>query len=604
MTRRKTVDKGSLTSSKSPTGERITAPGIMPGSSYLACFISLVVLVVYLPTLSNDFVNWDDYIYVVDNVRIRSLNPAFFSWAFTDLSAGFWHPLTWVSLAVDYAFWGLNPLGFHLSAILLHAANTFLVTALALRFFDLQQGSTAPSWLRSAAENHGILIAAGLTGLLFGLHPLHVESVAWVSERKDLLCALFFLLSIRSYLDYVNVQRDQGGSRLFWLNSRYLLSLILFVCALASKTMAVSLPLVLLILDWYPLGRIRSLNDATVRVMEKIPFLAASLGIAVVSIVAQKSLGALSMMATTPLWSRVLVAFRAQAAYLVMMIFPTHLIPIYPYPRVISLLSVEYATAIVVFLAITAGCIRSAGKQSVWLAAWSYYVITLFPTLGIVQVGVHSMADRFTYLPSIGLFLLIGLGAAWLWGWAKSRKAAQRIIAVSALVLVFALSFLTLHQISVWRTSADLWNHVIGSGTYNPMAYNSRGHMYKDRGDYDRAIADYGVAIAQEPAQAEYLVNRGVAYAEKGDFQRALIDLDQAITLNPKEYMAYNNRANVWYLRGDYDRAIEEFTRAIVLKPLEPLAIQNRGAVFEKKGEMDRAVSDFREADRLVGRGR
>ncbi len=602
MTRRKTVDKGSPTSSKSPIGKLTTATGIMPGFNYLAGFIALAVLVVYLPTLRNDFVNWDDYIYVVDNVRIRSLNPAFFSWAFTDLSAGFWHPLTWISYAVDYALWGLNPLGYHLQAILLHAGNTFLVTRLVIRILDSQKGAATAYWLRPLPEGRGILIAAGITGLLFGLHPLHVESVAWVSERKDLLCALFFLLSIRSYLDYV--QRDEGDAGSFRLNGRYLLSLMLFVCALASKTMAVSLPLVLLILDWYPLGRIRSLNDATVRVMEKIPFLAASLGIAVISIVAQKSLGALSMMATTPLWSRLLVAFRALAAYLVMMLFPVHLIPIYPYPRVISLLSAEYATAIVVFLAITAGCIRSARKQPVWLAAWSYYLVTLFPTLGIVQVGVHSMADRYTYLPSIGLFLLTGLGAAWLWGGAKSRKAPQRIITVSALVLVVVLSFLTLHQISVWRTSAELWNHVIGSGTYNPMAYNSRGHMYKDRGDFDRAIADYGVAIAQEPAQAEYLVNRGVAYAEKGDFQRALVDLDRAIALNPKEYMAYNNRANVWYRRGDYDRAIEEFTRAIVLNPLEPLAIQNRGAVFEKKGDLERAASDFREADRLVGRGR
>jgi len=564
----------------------------------LAGVVALITLVIYLPTLRNDFVSLDDYGYVLDNLHIRSLGPAFFQWAFTDLSAGFWHPVTWISYAVDYAIWGLNPLGYHFSAILIHALNTFLVCRLSAGLlYAARQAGSCPVCL----DKQRILIAAGATALLFGLHPLHVESVAWISERKDLVCAFFFLLSLIAYLRYSATSGSKISgetSSKFYLNRHYLLSLAFFILALAGKTMAVSLPIVLLILDWYPLERIRSRNHFTLALLEKIPFISASLIISITSIIAQKSIGAMALMDSKPLATRLLVAFKALTVYLWKMVLPLHLIPYYPYPRSVSLLTPEHGLPILVFAGITAAAILLARKEPAWLAAWGIYLVILLPTLGIVQVGVHSMGDRFTYLPSLAPFLLAGVGAARIWtpptSQGHSACVPKQIATVVAITLVCALIYATLKQISVWNNSMVLWNYVIErGGEFNPLAYNSRGHVYRDRGEFDKAISDYSVAMTQEPAQAEYLVSRGVAFCEKGDLERAMTDLNRAIALSPKEYLAYNNRGSVWYRKGENERAIEDFTRAIALKPSEHLAYRNRGVVYEKKGALDNAISDY-----------
>jgi Tfp pilus assembly protein PilF len=447
---------------------------------------------------------------------------------------------------------------------------------------------------RTCPEGHGIYIVAGIVALLFGLHPLHVESVAWISERKDLLCACFFLLSAISYLHY-SATLVAGKGVTFYQNRNYLLSLLFFILALASKTMAVSLPIVLLILDWYPLGRIRTLKHSAAVFLEKLPYISASLIIAITSIIAQQSIGAMALMSVKPLSTRILVACKALVLYLWKMVVPLHLIPYYPYPQNVSLLSAEFALPVLLVGGMTAAAVLLTRHKPLWGAVWGVYLIILLPTLGIVQVGVHSMGDRFTYLPSLAPFLLVGLGAykilarVTVINW--SVKAAA---ATLACVCCCFLIYLTLQQISVWNNSMNLWNYVIKAGTpFNPLAYNNRGHVFRDRGEFDKAIADYTVAITQEPGQAEYLVSRGVAFCENGDLERAMADLNGAIVLNPKEYLAYNNRGNVWYRKGELERAIEDFNRAISLKPFDPLAYQNRGALFEKKGDIDRAIGDY-----------
>jgi len=562
-----------------------------------ASIVALLTFAVYLPTLRNDFVSLDDYGYVVDNLHIRNLGTTFFKWALTDLSAGFWHPVTWISYAVDYAIWGLNPLGYHLTAIFLHAFNTFLVFRLVIGLLGAARQNSA---LTYCPDELRALYVSGITALLFGLHPLHVESVAWISERKDLLCASFFLLSVIMYLHYTPTPVSKRAEK-FYQNRYYLLSLLFFILALASKTMAVSLPIVLLILDRYPLGRLHSLKNSAVVLLEKLPFIAASLFIAITSIVAQQSIGAMALMSVKPLPTRILVACKAVVLYLWKMVVPLHLIPYYPYPQDVALLTVEYALPVLFVGGTTVAVILMARQKPLWVTIWGVYLIILLPTLGIVQVGVHSMGDRFTYLPSLAPFLLTGLGALRIWAWAIQTNWLVKTAAVTfACLCSFGLIYLTLQQISVWKNSMDLWNYVVEAGTpFNPLAYNNRGHVYRDRGEFDKAISDYSVAITQEPAQAEYLVSRGVAYCEKGDLERAMTDLDRAIVLSPKEYLAFNNRGNVWFRRGELERAIEDFNRAISLKPTEHLAYQNRGALFEKKGDIDRALSDYRAAGNL-----
>src|SRR5208283_3314559 len=306
-----------------------------PRSKYfVAGFVSLLTFLVYLACLNNEFVMWDDNQYVYENPHLHPLNPAFFKWAFSDFYAANWHPLTWVSHALDYAVWGLNPLGHHLTSNILHAVNTFIVVILVAKLLE--------AWHPSRQQNpsphlshEGSYIVIALTGLLFGLHPLHVESVAWVSERKDLLCATFFLLSTLAYTKYVS---SGGGLR---NKQYYILVLFLFALALLSKPMAVSLPAVLLILDWHPFNRISSMKSLLSAFLEKLPLIALSLVSSVLTVLAQKAGEAIQTFEIIPLASRVLVASQSLLSYLWKMVLPMNLIPYYPYPQHISLFSAK-----------------------------------------------------------------------------------------------------------------------------------------------------------------------------------------------------------------------------------------------------------------------
>ena len=397
----------------------------------VAGFVSLLTFLVYLSCLHNKFVLWDDNRYVYENPHIHPLNLAFFKWAFFDFYEANWHPLTWVSHALDYAVWGLNPMGHHLTNNILHAVNTFIVVILVAKLLEAWRPSRQQNPPLRPSEKGSYLIIAAVTGLLFGLHPLHVESVAWVSERKDLLCAMFFLLSILAYT-----------------NKHYILVLFLFALALLSKPMAVSLPAVLLILDWHPFNRISSMKSFLSALLEKLPLIALSLISSVLTVLAQKAGGALRTFDVIPLSVRVLVATESLMSYLWKMILPMNLTPYYPYPKNISLLSEECLLSVILVFGITAACIVMAKKQKLWLAVWGYYVITLLPVIGIVQVGIQAMADRYTYLPSLGPFLITGLGVAWVF---------KKTEALKARMLGIVLWFFYLHQCHILQSNKQVF---------------------------------------------------------------------------------------------------------------------------------------------------
>jgi hypothetical protein len=425
---------------------------------FLAAAIALITITIYLSCLQNDFVEWDDDAYVFENPHIRSLNGAFFKWALFAFYESNWHPLTWLSHAVDYAIWGLNPLGHHLTNIALHAINTFLVVFLVIRLLEARKERTIRKGPPSFLNERAILIAAGTTGLLFGLHPIHVESVAWVAERKDLLCGLFFLLGLIAYTNYAGEAGDEPPSKNRaspFFDNHYLGTLGLFILALLSKPMAVSLPAVLLILDWYPFNRIRSGRMYWAACVEKLPFFALSLASSVVTVLAQRAEGSMTLTDVVPLSTRLLVAAKSLTAYLGNMALPLDLAPFYPYPKSASILSVEYLLPLVLAAAITVAAVIMARKQALLPAAWSYYVVTLLPVLGIIQVGGQEMADRYTYLPSLGPFVLVGTGAAWAWehGQALLRWGAVTrgaCLFTAALALGF-LSYATVVQTGIWR---------------------------------------------------------------------------------------------------------------------------------------------------------
>ena len=572
---------------------------------YLAGFVAVITFAVYLAALQNDFIaEWDDGEYVLNNPYIRSINLAFLRWAFFDFHASNWHPLTWISHAIDYAVWGANPLGHHLTSVILHAINVFLVVVLIMRLQESATGTRPGGQGTSALDEHGMLITAGVTGLLFGLHPVHVESVAWIAERKDLLCALFFLLSIIGYAKYVTAIGNESTDhavRTCFVKKGYLFSLGFFILALMSKPMAVSLPAVLLILDWYPFGRLRSVKTARTLLVEKLPFITCSLISSVLTILAQRGGGAIVEMQTIPLSSRLLVAAQSLLMYLRKMAVPRDLIPYYPYPKDISLLSVDFLLAFALVIGITVFCIIIAKRHQLGLAAWGYYAVTLLPVIGIVQVGHQSMADRYTYLPSLTPFLMVGsliaLIAQYLRKLKKWALIWKNVCAVVAIFAVFALSYLTYKQIGIWRNSLSLWSYVIEKESAEvPIAYLHRGLAFDKQGQFENAIKDYNMAIALNSSYYQAYNNRGVVLEKIGQFENAIKDYNMAIILNPSNYEAYDNLGVLYGNAGLIDKAIENFDKSLAINQNYYNAYNNRGLLYFSLGRYDRALNDFNKA--------
>ena len=585
---------------------------------YLAGSVALATLLVYLPALLNAFVDWDDDVYIFANPYLKAPAFDFVKWAFSTIRAGSWHPLTWISYSLDYAVWGLNPLGYHLTNIILHAVNTFVVVLLAVKLLDAFKERSITNEQSPFLNERAILIAAGTAGLLFGLHPVHVESVAWIGERKDLLCALFFLLSIVMYTKYVSSRRsairgqesvvrgrasggntqEGSGQKNFLSNKYYLVALVFFILALLSKPMAVSLPIVLLLLDWFPFNRIRSGRTLWTACVEKLPFFALGLAASIVTLLAQRTEGAMTLMEVVPLSTRLLVAAEALIAYLWKMIAPVHLVPYYPYPQGVSFLSLEYLSAIALVIGITAACVVPAKKQKLWLTAWGYYAVTLIPVLGIVQVGGQSMADRYAYLPSLGPFFIIGLAVAWVWGTVNALQRPGLVVkAACGAAAVFAfvsLSYATLEQISIWKNSVTLWSYVIEKEPDRvPMAYAYRGVAFEREGRFDKAIEDYERAIALNPFYYTAYNNMGVLLGKMSLSARAIEYFNKAIALSPDYIDAYYNRGITYALIDQLGRALEDFNKAILLNPDDATAYVERGNLHLRMGNRDLAIADF-----------
>lgn len=559
-----------------------------------AIIIALITFVLYLPTLKNGFVNWDDYPYILDNIPIRHLDWAFFRWAFSDTGvAMYWHPLTWISHAVDYALWGRNPAGHHGTSILLHALNTGITVWLTNSLLDVINDERRITAGTVLFDQRALLIISSVTGLLFGIHPLHVESVAWIAMRKDLLYSLFYLLSLIIYIRYARSLKTSSFRQAFYLDERYYGALLLFFLALSSKPMAVSFPLVLLLLDWYPLRRFNSGKNLVPLLIEKLPFAVISGIITVVTVISQRSADISDLTESYPLSTRIPAALRALVIYCGKIILPTDLLPLYLYPAKLSLTSPQFLLAATAIALIMCGCFFMARRQPFWLAAVLFFSITLSPALGINQVG----SDRYIYLPALGLFLLMGLAANKIWTITSSKGIGARSFTLGvATALLVSLLYITVKQIAIWEDSATLWNYVIAHGPPNPSAFNSRGHVYKNAGAFDKAIIDYSMAIALKPYWATYYVNRGTTYCEKGEYAKAVDDLNKAVSLKSADYMVFNNRGAIYFRKGDFDLALADFNTSIMLKPDGHLAYNNRGMVLKSKGENRKAIGDFDKA--------
>ncbi len=562
----------------------------------VAAAVFLATLAVYLPALKNDFVGWDDTSYVIENQQLLTRGSDLLAWAFSTFDQRTWHPLTWISHALDRAIWGLDPFGHHLTSIVLHGLNAFLVVLLAGRLAAAKGMMDAKTGAMPFLDGNGLLLFAGATGLLFGLHPLHVEPAAWISGRKELLSAFFYIAAVLQYLRHAAVAVGTGRASV--PGRHYWFALGFFVLALLSKTMAVTLPAVLLILDWYLGDRLRSRATSKSAWVEKVPFVFLSAAAAVLVVAANSSD---VVTGEVPFGLRLVAAVHAIGFYLGKMLLPVYLLPFYVYPDDATLRSLAYEGTVVLGAGMVLFCAFAARKRSLWPALGSVYLITLLPVLGLVQISEHAAADRYAYLPSVAPFLALGLAAAWTWKRTASPGGGISVSRTALIALFLAtisvLAVLTEKQIAVWNNTLSLWSHVIENEPDRiAVAYNNRGWAYYEAGRADLAVKDYDRAIALVPDSDMAYENRGMALQALGRTAQALEDYNRAIMLNPFSAGAYNERGRALAGMGWHEQAIADFDAAIALDPLRADYFRNRGQARESVTQLRRAIEDYTRA--------
>lgn len=585
----KTKDRNTF--KKHTISNRFLTKQYLPAILLVSLIVFAITFVVFLPSLQSDFVNWDDGSYIYENSNIQYLDSESLYWMLTSFHASNWHPLTWLSHAIDYRFFALNPWGHHLTSIVLHALNALLVFILVIKLMGEKKNVTENMELSSLRQP---LIAATVTALLFGMHPLRVESVAWVTERKDLLCAFFYLLSILLYLTYTS--SEVKVPRLLW----FCAALFSFLFSLMSKPMAVTFPLILLLLDIYPLKRLKPAFPDISIVFEKIPFITLSVFSSIITVFAQQSGGALRTLERFPLTSRLLMAVKGLVFYLEKTIFPINLAPFYPLPKIVGLAEAPYIASTIVVLAITGLCIWLAKQGKIlFIIIWSFYVITLLPVIGIIQVGHQSAADRYTYLPLLSIYLLAGVGVAWFFdrfAWKRPRLLFGALALLLTLI-IFSLGLLTRNQIKVWRDSVSLWTHELNIYPESvSFPYCSLGNAYLDQSLVDEAIDEYKRALEIEPGNSMASSNLGVAYEKKDMLDEAIAQYKHTIKVDPNYDLPHCNLGNVYNAKEMYEESILAYKKALSINPNNPIAYNNLGKVYAKIGRKDDAITVYKKA--------
>jgi tetratricopeptide (TPR) repeat protein len=538
----------------------------------ISLLLMIAGLAAFWHVMRCDFINFDDPKYVTDNRHVQGgLTVEGITWAFTTGYAANWHPLTWISHMMDVQLFGLQPRWHHLTNLLFHLASTLLL------FLVLHRMTKA---LRQSA-----FVAA-----LFALHPLHVESVAWVAERKDVLSTFFWMLTMGVYVSYA----ARPGL------TRYLTLLLCFALGLMAKPMLVTLPFVLLLLDYWPLERLGQKPPLEPEghwrlirplLMEKIPLFVLAALSSIVTYLVQQHAGAMKALEALPLSARMANAFVSSITYMVKMLWPANLAVFYPHPASWPLWRVLGSVALLI--AITVIVIKGARKRPYVPVGWFWYVGTLVPVIGIVQVGSQALADRYTYIPLIGLFIIVAWAVPELLDkWSYRRQA---LVALSTLCLI-SLFLLTWRQVGYWRNSIVLYDHTLEVAGASSVIHNNRGSAYMGLADYTRAIADFNRAIEINSRYGEAYNNRGSAYNGLADYTRAIADLNRAIEINPRSGGAYNNRGLAYMGLADYTRAIADFDRAIEIDPGYAGAYNNRGLAYNGLADYTRAIADLNRA--------
>jgi protein O-mannosyl-transferase len=571
--------------------------------------LAAVTLAIYNPVTHHPFVNYDDDRYVTENPHVRQgLTVETFTWALTSTEQANWHPLTWMSHALDCSLFRLNPAGHHFTSVLLHAVNVVLLYLLLI----WATGRFGPS----------LFVA-----MLFALHPINVESVAWVAERKNVLCTTFFFLTLWAYGWYA----QKPGSK------RYLAVAALFAAGLASKPMVITLPFVLLLLDYWPLNRVAGDDSRKAAisqpqftrsrlVLEKLPLLLLSFASAVITMQAQQAGGAMRSTTQFSLGVRIANAIYAYAMYLWKMVWPAKLAPLYPHPGD-TLASWRIMVAALMLIAITAVVWRFRERRYL-LSGWLWFLGTLVPVIGLVQVGDAAMADRYAYIPLIGVFVMISFGVA---DWsAQKKRGAAPTLAAAVVLMIFAVA--TYRQIGYWQSNVDLWTHTLAVTQNNfiaednlggalilegseeeahphfeaaaqinpkdPMSRNNLGTYFQTHGQLREAVAQYegAASLTSDPGLlAQTYANLGAAERSLGEDNEARKNFDEALQLNPNQFNAWLGMALLARKQGKLDEAISDLSRSIELRPTAE-AYFELGRTYAQSGRISDARDAYRQA--------
>ena len=565
----------------------------------LIIYIVLIVttLAVFWQVHQFGFLHIDDNIYITENSHIKSgLNLDSILWAFNTTYAEFWHPLTWLSLMFDYQLYGLNAGGYHITNIILHLLSTLLLFWLFIRM-------TGAVW------------KSAFVSVFFALHPLHVEAVVWISERKDVLSTFFWMLTLCLYVFYTGKPAIK----------RYLLVLFSFILALLSKPMVVTLPVIMILLDYWPLNRFELQKGNLIKwqLKGKTPFFVLSAVFSIITIYAQyKPVGRDLKFSMISRLANALVSF---ITYLEKTFWPHDLAVFYPFPHEIPALHVLVAALLI--LVITAVVIVAMKRLPYLFTGWIWFTITIAPVIGIIPIGDFAMTDRYHYIPSIGIAIILAWGIPSL---IKVEQPGKKILFLAGMIFLTIIAFLSWKQCGYWENDIKLFNHTLQATKNNYLAhinlgyvlfkegknqeaidhynkaiqimpgniliYNNRGNAYAKSGRYELALQDFNEAIRLKPDYTDSYFNRGNIYHELGQYQKAVDDLNKAIQLNPDNYLIYFNRGNANINLGRHQLAIDDFSKSVRLKPDYADAYNNRAFIYLNLGQYQQAISDYSKA--------
>ncbi len=562
------------------------------GSWLVPVLIALVTFAAFLPALHNQFVNWDDDKNFLENPHYRGLGWTQLSWMWTT-HMGHYIPLTWMTLGLDYRLWGMNPFGYHLTSLLLHVANAVVFFFVVRRL--LTRALPSPS-----ERGHTLAVSAAFAALVFAIHPLRVESVAWATERRDVLSGLFYLSAVLAYLRACD--REERGRGWYWG------AVALFAGALLSKSMAVNLPVVLMILDVYPLRRLGGSigwwsKPARRIYVEKIPFVLLAAAASAIAVMAQSSVHAAASLAQLSVPGRLAVAAYGLGFYPRKMVVPVNLSPLYELPRTVDPVAPPFILSYALALAITVIALARCRRVPGLLAAWLAYVVVLLPVLGFFQSGPQIAADRYTYLAGLGGAILAGAGLLSSWRTSRTSKTGTPTtlpIAGVATCVVVGLGVLTWNQAQVWHDSEKLWTHALARDPQSSIAENNLGVVRADQSKLAEAIEHYQRALQMRPDYADAHTNLGDTLFLQGKLAEASDHYRQALAIKRDHARAHNNWGIVLARQGKLAEAGDHFQAALHISPDKAEAHNNWGIVLARQSKLAEASDHYQRALRIM----